>query len=265
MAAKTSSLRGRRIVLTRASGQTQSFAAELSRLGAEIVLLPTVSFRAPEDFSPLDAAVARLEEFDWIIFTSQNAVRFFVERCRRVGRARPPGIRVAAVGPSTAKAAEDAGWRCDHVAARFRGEVLAKELVQHVRGMRVLLPRSNRASSALPNALRAVGGDVESVVAYINERAAVSDDEVRAALAGADAVCFASPSALHNLFDLSDDQMVRVALAGVAIAAIGPVTAEAIRDAGLKVSVEADEATATGLARALEAYFTETPGRKVAR
>lgn len=265
MAAKASTLHGRRIVLTRATGQARSLAEELSNRGAEIILLPTVSFRAPEDSSPLDAVVARLEEFDWIFFTSQNAVRFFVERCRRVGRTRPSGIRAAAVGPSTAQAAQNAGWRCDHVAASFSGEGLAREMSEMICGLRVLLPRSDRASSALPDALGAAGADVESVVAYINERAAASDDQVRAALAGADAVCFASPSALHNLFDLADGQMVRAALAGVAIAAIGPVTAEAIRTAGLEVAVEASEATAVGLARALEAYFIEAPSRKVAR
>jgi uroporphyrinogen-III synthase len=265
MATKAAPLLGRRIVLTRAAGQAQGLARELSSLGAKIVFLPTVSFRAPEHSAMLDAAVAKLEGFDWILFTSQNAVRFFVERCRRLGRTRPPGIRVAAVGPSTAQAAEDAGWRCEHVAARFRGEALAEELADKVRGMRILLPRSDRASSALPNALTAAGADVESVVAYVNERAAASEEEIRVALAGADAVCFASPSALHNLFDLADDRVVRAALAGVAIAAIGPVTAEAIRTAGLEVAVEASEATAVGLARALAAYFVEAPSRKVAR
>jgi uroporphyrinogen-III synthase len=224
-----------------------------------------VSFRVPDDAATLDAAIGRLAEYDWIVFTSQNAVKFFDERCRGHGRTCPPGIRIAAVGPSTATAAENAGWRVDYVASKFRGEALAKELGAAVRGMRVLLPRSDRASESLAEALKAAGATVVAVVAYVNERAAASGDEIRAALAGADAVCFASPSALHNLLDVADCPLIRTALGSVAIAAIGPVTAQAIRDVGLKVSVEASEATAAGLACALGEYFTEENSRKVAQ
>lgn len=265
MGAKALPLHGRRIVLTRATEQAGPLAQALTGLGAEVILLPTVQFRAPQNPLALDAAIARLAEFDWVIFTSQNAVSFFVQRCHEQGKVRPAGIKVAAVGPATAAAAADAGWPADHVAARFSGEALADELSKLVGGKRILLPRSDRASQALPEALSAAGARVEPVVAYVNERATVSPAQIHDALSGADAVCFASPSAWHHLLDLGGDRMVRAALADVAIAAIGPATAAAIRSAGLSVSVEASEATAEGLARALDAYFNRTANRKVAR
>src|SRR6202022_5135322 len=123
-------LAGRRIVVTRAPEQAQDLVERLEQLGAEVLLLPAVSFCEPKDTASLDAALRSLDSFDWLLFTSTNAVRFFAQRRQALGFGPPalqsptplppgpPGMMIAAVGPATAQAASDAGFRVDRVAVR---------------------------------------------------------------------------------------------------------------------------------------------------
>src|SRR5262249_24362678 len=143
-------LRGKRIVVTRAAGQAGEFVQELERLGAEVLALPTVTFADPLDLAGLYGAIGRLERVDWILFTSQNAVRFFAKRCRLLGKmpqvdgkiSTEAQLLIAAVGPATAEAARKEGLRVDYVASEYRGEALTEELAPQITGKRVLLPRS---------------------------------------------------------------------------------------------------------------------------
>jgi uroporphyrinogen III methyltransferase/synthase len=252
-------LAGRKIVVTRAAEQARELTARLTELGATVILLPVISFADPADFSPLDAAIAALGGFDWVLFTSANAARFFARRCRTRGiepRAAQSGERslfVATVGPATSEAAAAEGFLVGHMAEEFQGSALARELAEDLAGRRVLLPRGDLAAADLPTALRAAGADVTEVICYRTlEVDSAAPEAVEAVRRGdVDVVSFFSASAFRALVGHLGTEYLR----RVAIAAIGPVTAAEIRAAGLTVAIEAPEATTKSLISALIGYL----------
>jgi uroporphyrinogen III methyltransferase/synthase len=254
-------LAGKRIVVTRAPEQAGELIRELERLGAEVRILPTVSFAPPSDWQPVDSALRAICEFDWILLTSQNAVRFLAQRLRElelyakiVETAKPS---IAAVGSATAQAAAEAGFRVDHIAKEHSGEGLARELSASLRNGRVLLPRSDRADDSLPNLLREIGAHVTEVVAY---RTAVPESldagtVDRVQRGEVDAIVFASPSAYRNLSDAMSAKRLAELSSRVDFAAIGPTTARALREAAARVAIEANESSAAGLADAIAKHY----------
>ncbi|MGH9679449.1 MAG: uroporphyrinogen-III synthase, partial [Candidatus Acidiferrales bacterium] len=196
-------LEGKRIVITRALEQAHALKERLEVLGATVLLLPAVSFLEPADTAELDRAIRSLGTFDWILFTSANAVRFFSSRCRKLDVV--PGdirtLRLAAVGPATATAVAAEGFSIDFVAQEFQGPALAREMGEELSGKRALLPRSDRAGRDLPKALREAGAEVTEVTAY---RTGGIGPAVPGVLEGVrearvDVVSFFSPSAVENL------------------------------------------------------------------
>ncbi len=252
-------LAGRRIVVTRALEQARELTARLTALGATVISLPAISFADPLDRSALDAAIGGLDGFDWVLFTSANAARFFARRCRMRGgdphsaQAYAHPLFVAAVGPATSEAAAAEGFLVAHMAEEFQGAALARELAEELAGKKVLLPHGDLANSELPDALRAAGADVTEVTCYRTLEAGSAAPEALEAVrrGGVDLVSFFSASAFHSLVGL----LGKESLERVAIAAIGPVTAAEIRAAGLKVAVEAPEATTKAFVAALVGYF----------
>ena len=252
-------LEGKRIVVTRAPEQVRDLVARLEAMGATVLLFPAVSFSEPADTAGLDAAINSLGEFDWILFTSANAARFFAARCRKIGvePARSGGYRCAAVGPATAEAVAGEGFSVDHVAREFTGAALAGELGAALAGKRILLPRSERARRDLPDALRAAGAEVVEVIAYNTGGVGTADPEVRRAVrdADVDVVSFFSPSAVENVRADLGDERFSILAARAALAAVGPVTAAAVRSAGASVAIEAPLATAESMAQAIANHF----------
>jgi len=265
--AEPAPLAGKRIVVTRAAEQAGELIRELERAGAVVLALPAVVFADPLDPAPVDQAIRALPSFHWVLFTSQNSVRFFVKRCRALGQMQQTdgGVStrvqplVAAVGPATAEAARKEGLRVDYVASQFRGKVLAEELSARVTGKRVLLPRSDRAGADLPAGLQANGAEVVEVVAYQTGLPGSFDRGVSDAVrrGDVDVVSFLSPSAFHNLAEEIGLETLRHVTGRVVLAAIGPATASAIRDAGLPVEIEAPQSTATSLVSAITQYFAQ--------
>lgn len=259
----STTLAGRRIAVTRAPEQAGELARLLAENGAQVLLCPLVGFERADDTGPLDAALRRLSGFDWLLFTSQNAVRFFEERRRELEIplewAHP---RVAAVGPATAKAARELGYDVEYTAEEATGRGLAAGLAEKLAGRNVLLPRSERARADLPAALSAAGARVTEVVAYHTTapgpEGAAAMERIRAG--EVDAVTLASPSAFERL----EEQLGHAALAEltrrVALAAIGPVTAAAIRQAGLPVAVVPSKPSAESFVEALAAHFAGAQG-----
>jgi uroporphyrinogen-III synthase len=257
-------LSGKIVVNTRAPEQSQELSDALEALGADVRHLPMVSFAPLENSEHLDSALRRFPEFDWVLFTSQNAVRFVFRRgCELKSRrpAQPPRPLIAAVGTATAQAARNLDIRVDYVAQNQTGESLAAELRKEMAGMKVFLPRSDRADDRLPAALRASGADVLDVVAYRTTMPESVDSKILDSIrnAAVNLVVFASPSAFGNF-------RAAIAPAGVAelsnkvqFAAIGPTTANAIREAGAQVAVEANASSATGLAEAIAEYYKKPP------
>jgi uroporphyrinogen III methyltransferase/synthase len=258
-------LAGKRIVVTRAAAQAQELVHALESLGAEVLLLPSVSFAPPEDLRELDRALERLAEFDWILFTSQNAVRFFCRRSRELGRPgsalQSPRPLVAAVGSATAESATGEGIRVDYVAQNQSGESLAQELWGSIGDRTILLPRSDRADDRLPRALREAGARVTEVTAYRTAAPDAFDPALLASICRAevDAIVFASPSGFENLADCIGREELANISARVQLAAIGPTTARSMRQAGVRVEIEATEASAAGLSDSIAKYYLRQP------
>ena len=262
-------LAGKSIVVTRAPEQSAELISALETLGADVLLLSTVEFASPEDSSSLDSALAELSTFDWILFTSQNAVRFFASRFTplsapaQVAVRQPENLQAAAVGPATAEAAQKEGFRVEYVAKNHTGESLARELAEKLRGKHVLLPRSDRADDRLPAALRASGADVTEVVAYRTAAPNSLDPEKLRRLRNAEinAILFASPSAFHNLQRWIPAAELATLSRRIQFAAIGPTTARALRDAGAHVAIESSDASAAALANALANHYRQSDNR----
>jgi uroporphyrinogen-III synthase len=257
--ASLKALSGKRIVITRAPAQSRDLCDALRARGAEVLFFPLIRISAALDHGALDEALQSLRVGDWIFLTSQNAVRPVVSR---MGEVRAElllggGIEIAVVGPATAQAARGAGLKVAYAAETHDAVSLARELGGRLRGRRVLLPRSDRANADLPRVVRELGAEALEVVAYRTETAAESDAEVaRSILAGeVDVVVSFSPSAVSALVEALGAQGVAKLPDGVAFAAIGGVTGNAYRDAGIREPLIAAAATSDAVTRILEEHF----------
>jgi uroporphyrinogen III methyltransferase / synthase len=255
-----SPLEGKRIVITRAAAQSGALSKQLAALGAIPVILPLVAFGELEDFSALDEAIAQVKRFDWMIFTSGQAVRAVTARseCLKIPLNRTGSkAMIAAVGPASAEAVRLAGLPVKYVAKVHNGVALADELGDRLLGRSVLLPRSDRANPDLPEALKKHGAQVTEVVAYRTLQPTEVDKENlgRIAAGGADAILFFSPSAVHNFAESAGTEQFRGLQDRLAITAVGPVTARALRDAGAERFVVAADTTTAAVVHALEQYF----------
>jgi len=259
-------LEGKRIVVTRAIEQARGLMARLENMGAIVLLFPAVSFSEPSDTAEMDRAIRSLGKFDWILFTSANAVRFFAGRCRKLGvePGQEGNYLCAAVGPATASAVAAEGFSVDHVAQEFLGVALARELSASLAGKKILLPRSERARHDLPDALRAAGADVTEIVAYHTGGLGAIEPEVMRAIreAQVDVISFFSPSAIENMRAELGEEVVSRLGAKAAVAAVGPVTVAALRSAGLPVAIEAPLATSESMAAAIANYFLPSADSK---
>lgn len=257
---KISPLSGKRVVITRAARQSVDLVEKLTELNAEPSLLPLVSFSAPEDYAPMDAALDQLEHFDWIIFTSENAVRTVVKRASVRGNLRNVAgrrSRAAAVGPTTAAAAERAGFFVDYQAQTHSGAALANELGERLRNQSVFLPRSDRANPDLPGLLRNYGANVTEVVAYRTVTPVNLDPEKIAAIVNGetDAILFFSPTAVEHFVGIVGDKMLQALQNRMAITAVGPITANTLNLSGVKNPIVAADTTADAVIAALEKHF----------
>jgi uroporphyrinogen-III synthase len=256
-----SSLAGKRVVITRAERQSAGLFEKLEQLGALPSLLPLVAFSAPEDYGPMDAALDQLEQFDWIIFTSENAVRAVVKRAGVRGNLRNVAgrrSRAAAVGPTTAAAAERAGFFVDYQAKTHSGASLANELGERLRNQNVFLPRSDRANPDLPGLLRNYGANVTEATAYRTVTPVNLDREKIAAIVHGetDAMLFFSPTAVEHFVGIVGDKMLQALQDRVAIAAVGPITANALNQAGVENLIVAGETSSDAVIAALEKHFS---------
>lgn len=255
-------LAGKRIVVTRARDQAEEFCRTLQALGAEPILIPTIEILDPASWAPLDRALQRLEEFDYLLLTSANGVRKFLARlpaCQReVGELRR--LVIGAIGPATAAELTRAGVRVDFVPAEYRAEGLLESLAgREVRGKAFLIPRAKVARDLVPRVLTERGARVEVVEAYRTAATAFPPGELdRLLTPPPDAITFTSSSTATHLAELLG-RPLHAALEGVAVASIGPVTSETLRRLGLSVSVEARDSTLSGIVRALQEYFGGAP------
>jgi len=259
-------LEGKRVVVTRAVEQSEHLMGALHEKGAVPVLLPMVAFGPPDDPAKLDETIRQLRSYDWVFLTSQNALRALEERGEALGenlREALSNVRIAAVGPATAEAVENAGLRVSYVAAKHQGTALAGGLAEQVRGRRVLLPRSDRANPELVEELKRHGANVFEVCAYTTIRPEGSDSGAvrKIARGGAEAVLFFSPSAAYHLRELLGNEGFLEFSRQSVFAAIGPVTEEALRRVDVDRVVVARDTSVDAILEALEDHFANmNPG-----
>ena len=242
---------GQRIVVTRAKDQADSLSAPLRQLGAEVVELPTIEIQPARDYAALDAAIQRLGEYDWLIFTSVNGVRCFLERLDLAGTVDLRSIRgkLCAIGPATRDALERFHLKVDVMAQEYVAEGLLRALSGFdLNGAKVLIARAAVARDILPDELRRRGAAVDVVEAY--RTGAPADLAARAALvlqSKIDWIAFTSSSTANNLIAACGAEVLKA----VRVASIGPVTSATLRDAGVEVTVEASPHTVPGLVSAI--------------
>ena len=261
-------LSGRSVIVTRTLAQAHSLVEPLAALGAEVLAFPVLETVDPDDWAPLDAAIADLASYDWVVLTSTNGVDRFLKRFRAVGGSRDAilGAKFAAVGSATAEKLARHGLPAALVPADFRAEGLVQAFREMGAGpgWRVLIPRAEEAREILPDELRAMGCDVEVVSVYRVQRAEpVSAVLERLGAESVDAVTFSSGAIARGFVSALDEAGLDAVavLRRLVVASIGPVTSEAIRGLGLDVNVEARESTMSSLAEAVEAGLS-TGGRQ---
>lgn len=246
-------LAGLSIAVTRAEGRGGALAEALRAEGARVVELPLTRIEslAPE---PLDAAVAALATYDWILLTSVNAVQHLEEAMQRADRSSFEA-KVAVVGSATGAAAEQRGWRPAVVPDRFLAEGLLDAMAERgdVEGARILYPAAEGARDVLPSGLRALGAEVDVVPVY---RSAPDPDgqsrlQTMVSAGALDLVTVAAPSAVDALQAALPAEHAR----RLPVACIGPVTARAARMAGFPVKVESESASTPSLVRGIVAAF----------
>jgi uroporphyrinogen III methyltransferase / synthase len=262
-------LHGKRIVVTRARAQASGLAATLRGLGAEAVELPAIRIESRTESGEVKRAARQIGDYSLIVLTSPNSVRLLFEAlheagldARALGRAEKQqvggversaageiGTAVAAIGPGTARALTKQGVVADVVPERFVAESLVEALGEvEVAGKRVLVARAAEARDVIPEYLRERGAEVDVVALYETVREELSAEAIEGAQ-GADYVTFTSSSTVRNLTDALGDRFPSTAR----IASIGPVTSEAVADAGLEVDIEAKRHDIDGLVAALVA------------
>ena len=254
-------LAGKRIVVTRAREQADALSARLRSLGAAVIEIPTIEIRPAADYGPLDRAIADLARYDWLIFTSANGVRYFVDRLdRSASDLRALRARICAIGPATRAAVEALHLKVDLMGREYVAEGLLEAFAAHdLAGQRVLLPRAAVARDLVPVELARRGAQVDVVEAY---RTAVPDEAAAQARAvfGAprqpDCVTFTSSSTVQNFVAAAG------VVPGVKAVSIGPVTTRTARSLGIEVAAEARVFTVDGLVEAVLGLFgTTAPSR----
>lgn len=246
---------GLRVGITRPRQQSGPVVAKLLEQGAQPILMPVIEILPPDDWSDVDRAIARLDRFDWIVFTSVNGVQALLDRIwnlggdqRHLGRAK-----LAAIGEGTSHALADYRLRADLVPESFRSEALAAALRPHVSGRQVLWPRASRGRDVLSSELRAAGAELSELVVYQNVDVAAFDAATVAALEAGevDWIGLSSPAIARGLGRLLPAAARARLGTTLRLASISPVTSAAARDAGLSVSAEAATYTWDGILAAI--------------
>lgn len=260
-------LAGRTVVVTRAASQAGEFVTELENYGAKVIICPTIEITEPESYERLDEAIDHLYGYDWLIFTSANAIDYFQRRLetRGIKIEELDEIKVCAIGQASADKLRDAHVHVDLVPSQAKAEGVFSALSEfvggdeHLHGLNVLIPRAAVGRDYLPKALEEVGARVDVVTAY---RTVVPENldrgRLSAMLAGSgDCIAFTSSSTVKNLALLFDTHDLSKVLSGITVACIGDITAATAAEYGLEVKIQPARFTTADLAHAIADYYSE--------
>jgi len=256
---------GKRVLVTRPREQAAELVDLLTAYGADSVEAPMIRMAPPEDPDPLLRAAASPEEFDWIVFTSANAVEAFMTALldgERDVRALK-GPRICTSGTATAEKLAAYGIKVDLIPREFRGDAVAAALMAQgpMTGVRVLLPRSDIGREVIGEQLREAGAIVTEVIAYrtiLEDAQRETDPDVYGMLLEGkiDVATFTSPSAIRNFAKIHGADQVSDLLKHTVVATIGPVTADAARQLGVPVTIQPRTYTIPALVDAIATYYT---------
>jgi uroporphyrinogen-III synthase len=249
----------RRILVTRPRGQASTLADLLTSEGAEVISIPTIELAPPTSWCGLDAALVSLRSYDWLLFTSANAVHAFAERASQL-KLSPYPKKIGVIGPATATAVREAGLALDIdlMPERYVAESFAEALTPHALGASMLIVRAAVARDTLPEELVTAGAIVTIAEAYRTIIPADSVKRLQVLFAEAkdapDAITFTSASTAQNLVSLLESAALKIP-AGTVLASIGPITSDAMRILGIAPSIEALQATIPALVEALATHY----------
>ena len=255
---------GKRILVTRPKPQANELVDRLEAMGAQAIEAPMIRIAPPDDYAPLDNACARAGSFDWIVFSSVNAVEGFIDRLL----AGPQdlrclsGVRLCAVGPATAERLAQRGLKVDLTPGEYRADALLHALsaLGSVQGLKILLPRADIGRDVLAEELRKQGAEVTEVIAYrtvVAEPEREGEPDIYRMLLERriDVVTFTSASAVRNFVRVLGAEPAADLMRTTVVASIGPVTAEAASQSGIQTTVMPSNYTVPALVEAIAQHF----------
>ena len=254
---------GKRIMVTRTREQASDLVAGLEEMGANCIEWATISIVPPDSWEALDQELAQLDTFDWILFTSINAITCFFDRLREKDMdARDlKGPWIGAVGATTAEVLQSYGIRADLLPEKFTGEGLAEALLEKgVTGDKILLPRALKAREVLPEKLTTAGAEVVVAPVYQNVRPKTQKAELRRQFEEkkVDLITFTSSSTVTNFLHMlhaESDEELKMLMNGVVVASIGPVTTKTAKENGLDVHIQPETYTIPALIESILSYY----------
>ena len=259
-----SPLRGRTIVITRARAQSDEITSQLEALGARVVHCPAIEAVPPVSWDPVDESIARIEQYDWIVFTSANGADYFLNRFRERASASITALAgsvICAIGPATARTLAAGGVEAQVIAEDSRAEGALKAIIDHaggtdgLRGVRFLMPRARIAREVLPEGLRLLGAQVDVVETYETVKPDVDGETIIRLFKEnpIDVITFTSSSTVSNFAAMVGMSDLSELLANTLVACIGPVTAETAVRHGLKKVIVPEFYNADALVEAIVA------------
>ena len=252
----------KRILITRAREQSAEFTARLKKLGAEVIVFPTIEIVPPLRWDGLDQAIDQLQAYDWVIFTSANGVHFFWQRLKEKGhRLRlPSSLKVCAIGPATANQLKEKGAFVQHIPKEYIAESILDGFEKMaIHGSRILLARAKIARDVLPKGLRKMGADVQVVEVYRTVKPKGGARRLRQLLSdeSIDVITFTSSSTVNHFAELLKKEDLKTYLRRIAVACIGPVTARTAEAWGMRVRIQPEAYTIPALTQAIAEYFAK--------
>jgi uroporphyrinogen-III synthase len=257
-------LAGLRVLVGRARHQADALSSRLCELGAEAIEIPFIEIRRPRSYKPLDSALNKLHEYDWLILTSVNGVDALWARLKKLDLKKKSlqHLKIAAIGPATKQAIEKHGIKVSVVPKDYIAESVVDSLRNQVAGKRVLLVRVKVARDVIPRELRKLGAKVDVEEAYETVVPQSSRKKLQTVLEDLErrphVITFTSSSTVRNFVELLGKNMWRgrfrprnLRTGEICFASIGPVTSTTLRELGLPVSIEARQYTIPGLVKAV--------------
>ncbi len=257
---------GKKVIVTRSRKQASAFAAGLEQSGAEVLQFPTIETIEPESWEPADRALAEISSYQWLIFTSPNGVDFFLRRLKEknLDIRSLAGLKLAAIGPVTAKKLQDLSLHVDVIPGEYVAEDVIRSLRSADSGLssrKILLARATEAREVIPDELRKSGAQVDVVPVY---RTVKPKHDLEAVVQQIEKkeislITFTSSSTVKNFIEMFDGVEgfdIIEKMRGIHLASIGPITTETIKSFGLDPEIQASSYTIPGLTKAIEDFFS---------